>query len=446
MDRSSDAYKVWEESTKERIEKFAQELIEEVTGEKGVVVTVLIEDVVQRGDSKTSGGRRRRVLQEQAVEGGPMKPLRLSFRTTLEFYSNQSNWDGSELIAAGFITPSQQNEYIVELQRRERESFGTVKSMVMSVNGQVITLSTDTNESIATGNTLTYIITGVVCGVLVLFAVGGGVYYVKRRNNRRNSGFVNHKGLSGKYPDKKSPTNFYNGSGNTGTMMSSPPNNSFPPPPPPQSSGSPVGDYFGTIEPRPGEDDVSTLGDPYIGDVHVNQAMGGDNTVTESLMSSGNDMYVYGISRPRMNTGDSSRMGGGSTVHTPGGNRMTFQDDGTIEEFYGRPDSTNFHSEKDSDFEHITVVASSGVLGIVIDNPTRTTPVVHAIKESSILNGRVHVGDLLMSVDEVDCRGMTAIAVSKLIGSRSQNPTRTLRLLRGATLDDVRGDSSHIPY
>lgn len=446
MDRSSDAYKVWEESTKERIEKFAQELIEEVTGEKGVVVTVLIEDVVQRGDSKTSGGRRRRVLQEQAVEGGPMKPLRLSFRTTLEFYSNQSNWDGSELIAAGFITPSQQNEYIAELQRRERESFGTVKSMVMSVNGQVITLSTDTNESIATGNTLTYIITGVVCGVLVLFAAGGGVYYVKRRNNRRNSGFVNHKGLSGKYPDKKSPTNFYNGSGNTGTMMSSPPNNSFPPPPPPQSSGSPVGDYFGTIEPRPGEDDVSTLGDPYIGDVHVNQAMGGDNTVTESLMSSGNDMYVYGISRPRMNTGDSSRMGGGSTVHTPGGNRMTFQDDGTIEEFYGRPDSTNFHSEKDSDFEHITVVASSGVLGIVIDNPTRTTPVVHAIKESSILNGRVHVGDLLMSVDEVDCRGMTAIAVSKLIGSRSQNPTRTLRLLRGATLDDVRGDSSHIPY
>eukprot|EP00986_Skeletonema_menzelii_P000672 scaffold193_cov157-Skeletonema_menzelii.AAC.4 len=28
-------------------------------------------------------------------------------------------------------------------------------------------------------------------------------------------------------------------------------------------------------------------------------------------------------------------------------------------------------------------------------------------------------------VDDVDCRGMTAIAVSTLIGSRSQNPTRT---------------------
>ena len=441
----------WEEGTKERIAAFTQELIEEVTGEKDVVVTVTISDVVQRGDSMTDGRRRlqRRVLQEEGGGGGgggPLNPLRLSFRTTLEFYSIQSKWDGDKLIAAGFITPSQQKEYISELQRRERGSFGTVEGMVMSVNGQVITVSTDDNKNITTSNTLTYIIAGVVAGVLVLFVVGGGVYYVKRRNNRRNSGFVNHKGgFSGKYPDKKSPTssNFYNGSGNTGTMMSSPPNNSFPPPPP--QSSSPVGDYFGTIEPRPGEDDVSTLGDPYIGDVNVNQAMGGDNTVTESLMSSGNDMYVYGIARPRLPTGDSSRMGG-STVHTPGGNRMTFQDDGTIEEFYGRPDSTNFHSEKDSDFEHITVVASSGVLGIVIDNPTRTTPVVHAIKETSILNGRVHVGDLLMSVDEVDCRGMTAVAVSKLIGSRSQNPTRTLRLLRGATLADVRGDSSHIPY
>jgi C-terminal processing protease CtpA/Prc len=123
---------------------------------------------------------------------------------------------------------------------------------------------------------------------------------------------------------------------------------------------------------------------------------------------------------------------------------MTFQDDGTIEEFYGQPDRTNFHSEKDSNFEHITVVAQSGVLGIVIDNPTRNIPIIHAIKETSILHGRVHVGDYLMSVDEVDCRGMTAVAVSKLIGSRSSNPTRTLKLLRGATLADVRGDSSAI--
>ncbi len=436
MVKGSTMYEAWEKATKIRIERYSKKLIEEKSGEKDVNVEVTIEDVVQRlrleGRRRLGGEDRSRILQEE----GEMKPLWISFRTTLEFYSKQPKWDGSKLIAAGFITTDQQAEYISELRKEGQGLFGTVESMEMSVNGQVITESTVANKDKAQGNSMIYIIAGAVGGALLLFVIGGGVYYKKRRNRRRS-------GSSRRYPEKQSANDFYKGNGNSGTMMSSPPNKSFPPPPP--QSSSPVGDYFGTIEPRHGEDDVSTLGDPYIGDVHVNQAMGGDNTVTESLMSSGNDMYVYGISRPRMNTGDSSRMGGGSTINTSS-NRMTFQDDGTMEEFYGTPDATNYHSEKDSDFEHITVVARSGVLGIVIDNPSRTTPVVHAIKESSILNGRVQVGDLLMSVDEVDCRGMTAVAVSKLIGSRSQNPTRTLRLLRGATLDDVRGDSSHVRY
>ncbi len=435
MLKDSATYEAWKKATTVRIERYTKKMIKEKSGEKDVDVEVTIEDVVQRlrpeRRRRLGGENRNRILQEEEL-----KPLWISFRTTLEFYSKQPKWDGSKLIAAGFITTDQQAEYISELRKEGKGSFGTVESMEMSVNGQVITESTEGNQNKAQGNNMMYIIAGAVGGALLLFAIGGGVYYKKRRNRRSS-------GSSRRYPAKQSANDFYKGNGNSGTMMSSPPNKSFPPPPP--QTSSPVGDYFGTIEPRPGEDDVSTLGDPYIGDVHVNQAMGGDNTVTESLMSSGNDMYVYGISRPRMNTGDSSRMGGGSTINT-GSNRMTFQDDGTMEEFYGTPDATNYHSEKDSNFEHITVVARSGVLGIVIDNPSRTTPVVHAIKESSILNGRVQVGDLLMSVDEVDCRGMTAVAVSKLIGSRSQNPTRTLRLLRGATLDDVRGDSSHVRY
>ena len=89
MDRSSAAYMAREEGTKARIAAFTQELIEEVTGEKGVVVTVTISDVVQRGDLRSDGRQRqRRVLQEEGGGGGgPLNPLRLSFRTTLEFYS-----------------------------------------------------------------------------------------------------------------------------------------------------------------------------------------------------------------------------------------------------------------------------------------------------------------------------------------------------------------------
>jgi hypothetical protein len=56
------------------------------------------------------------------------------------------------------------------------------------------------------------------------------------------------------------------------------------------------------------------------------------------------------------------------------------------------------------------------------------------------------VGIVVPTLDEVDCRGMTAVAVSKLIGNRSNNPTRTLKLLRGSTLADVRGDCSAVAY
>ena len=80
-------------------------------------------------------------------------------------------------------------------------------------------------------------------------------------------------------------------------------------------------------------------------------------------------------------------------------------------------------------------MAPAGKLGIVIDNPGGDIPVVHAIKETSVLHGRINVGDLLLSVDEKDCRGMSAVAVSKFISSRSDNPTRTFVLLRGSEMN-----------
>ena len=44
----------------------------------------------------------------------------------------------------------------------------------------------------------------------------------------------------------------------------------------------------------------------------------------------------------------------------------------------------------------------------------------------------MNVGDLLLSVDEIDCRGMLACDVSELIGSRCENEERVLVLLREA--------------
>jgi len=81
-------------------------------------------------------------------------------------------------------------------------------------------------------------------------------------------------------------------------------------------------------------------------------------------------------------------------------------------------------------FNSIVAVAPPGKLGLVISNPTMDVPVVLRMKERSALRGRVRAGDLLLSVDEVDCTGMSASEVSDLIGRRDEAPERTLLLLR----------------
>ena len=122
---------------------------------------------------------------------------------------------------------------------------------------------------------------------------------------------------------------------------------------------------------------------------------------------------------------------GGSTI---GSNRMMFSDDVDFEDVYATPDGNNLTQEdNDTDsFQRITVVAPAGMLGIVLDNPHDDLPVVYAIKETSTLNGKVRVGDLLLNVDEIDCRGMSAHQISSFLSSRSKNPVRRLIMARSS--------------
>lgn len=82
-------------------------------------------------------------------------------------------------------------------------------------------------------------------------------------------------------------------------------------------------------------------------------------------------------------------------------------------------------------FNTISMVVPPGKLGLVISNPQREVPIVLQMKTGSPLHGKVRVGDLLLSVDGVDCRGMAASEVLELVGGhRSQEPSRTLIVLR----------------
>lgn len=145
----------------------------------------------------------------------------------------------------------------------------------------------------------------------------------------------------------------------------------------------------------------------------------------------------YGVGGKRVSTGIDSIMSnsrfGGSTI---GSNRMMFSDDVDFEDVYATPDGNNL-TQEDNDtttnsFQRITVVAPAGMLGIVLDNPHDDLPVVYAIKETSTLNGKVRVGDLLLNVDEIDCRGMSAHQISSFLSSRSKNPVRRLIMARSS--------------
>lgn len=85
--------------------------------------------------------------------------------------------------------------------------------------------------------------------------------------------------------------------------------------------------------------------------------------------------------------------------------------------------------------EVLNVFAPPGKLGVVIDTPDDGAPVVHAVKDSSVIAEKIQVGDKLVAVDDEDVRSMTAIKVSKLISRKSANPSRKLTIIRSTVME-----------
>jgi hypothetical protein len=352
----------------------------------------------------------------------PPPSLEISFVATIAFVSERDDWDPNAMVSGGFRTASDREEYVRSLSR-EDPAFEGVKSMSMEVNGEPISQEDGTNDDtsstggVESGNSdklLFYIVGGVLGGALI-FLIVGIMFYRAGRQSREKDGFneVREEGRS---------------------SMASPPS------PEETPSGPVVVEGWGRRDSRKygdmmiesrGDDDISTLGDPYFGEGGAKAIYPpNDEMIAEqSVISAGDEIYVYGTRR-RLNTKD-----GGSTMYTEGdngtkgGSKMMFGDDTTLEDAYlNNPFEVGGSARKD--YQHFVVVAPAGALGIVIDNVTGDLPIVHAIRETSVLQGRLGVGDLLVSVDEVDCRGMSAMEVSRLISGRCENPVRRLALLR----------------
>jgi C-terminal processing protease CtpA/Prc len=110
-------------------------------------------------------------------------------------------------------------------------------------------------------------------------------------------------------------------------------------------------------------------------------------------------------------------VGNSSNTKSVAGNISLFSEDNSFEAMYSQE-------------EKIIVFAPAGKLGVVIDAPSHGVPMVHAIKDTSVLADRVRIGDRLVAVDNSDTTNMSAIQVSKLISSKAMNPTRKMVFIR----------------
>ena len=102
-------------------------------------------------------------------------------------------------------------------------------------------------------------------------------------------------------------------------------------------------------------------------------------------------------------------------------------------------DDGSYTDETTSKNTTYSIVAPAGKLGLEIRNSSQTSniPVVDVVKETSALSGQVQVGDMLISVDEIDCKGLGAKKVTELICERSSSFARQFVFLRQLQAEEV---------
>eukprot|EP00522_Entomoneis_paludosa_P008786 CAMPEP_0172446684 /NCGR_PEP_ID=MMETSP1065-20121228/6229_1 /TAXON_ID=265537 /ORGANISM="Amphiprora paludosa, Strain CCMP125" /LENGTH=783 /DNA_ID=CAMNT_0013197873 /DNA_START=22 /DNA_END=2373 /DNA_ORIENTATION=+ len=185
-------------------------------------------------------------------------------------------------------------------------------------------------------------------------------------------------------------------------------------PPPPAEEGA-------TTELIIGEDEISALYEPSIGaySYDAEQSMSTVDYDYSKVASGGGNRSV--VSSAGGTLGENT-MQDSLTQTTPTTDR------------FGRWTSMSSKLLDDEPSTY-TVAAPAGKLGVVVDTPDEGAPVIHAVKDTSVLHGKVHVGDRLLAVDDEDVSTMSAVNISRLISKKAHAQVRTftLRKSQGAT-------------
>ncbi|GKZ01346.1 hypothetical protein MPSEU_001085600 [Mayamaea pseudoterrestris] len=186
-------------------------------------------------------------------------------------------------------------------------------------------------------------------------------------------------------------------------------------------------------------DDVSTMDEPIIpnvitnasGDVYGDQSVATvDYDYSKAYGGGGNESVVSSVGGT---LGDNTRFTGAEQMPRVALGAASYESEGDINNNRRLGGSNGNNNLRE---EIIEVLAPAGKLGVVIDTPDEGAPVVHAVKDSSVIADQIQVGDKLIAVDDEDVRSMTAIKVSKLISKKSANPTRKLTIKRQVFVDD----------
>lgn len=95
-----------------------------------------------------------------------------------------------------------------------------------------------------------------------------------------------------------------------------------------------------------------------------------------------------------------------------------------------RKDRTSFESFARRAGGVYDVFAPAGPIGIVVDT-TKDGPAVHSLKATSPMLGLINPGDLIVGLDDMDTRAMTAATLTRLMAQKANQKERKITLLAG---------------
>lgn len=292
----------------------------------------------------------------------------------------------AKMVGEVFNSEEDRALYIKSLKDSKEESFLGISSVVVKINGEYVpgdlnTRTDSVEEDTSTSAPILWAGAAAALVVVVLFAVAAYVYI---RQNARKKAF-----LAATYGRKVSKT----------------------------------------IDVDNG-DDVSTLGDPVFSSGTM--LASGDRTIVstdyEYAKQYGRNDAPTAAS-PKSYEADRSITSGSRITMATAANGIRKMDASLFS------DDASFEKQYCDQEQNIEVHAPAGKLGVVIDTPVGGSPIVHAIKDSSVLAGKVRVGDRLLSVDDIDVTPFSSVEVSRLISSRAHQPSRVLLFLRQVVVE-----------